>query len=53
MKMIVGISGSPGAGSGYVDPDSVPVSKLKSFSTFAGIMFWDVTAAESNDNFQD
>jgi chitinase len=54
MKILVGLPGSPSAAdSGYVDPYSIPVAKLKSFSNFAGIMFWDVQAAQSNNNFQD
>jgi len=54
MKILVGLPGSRSAAdSGYVDPNSIPVAKLKSVSNFAGIMFWDVTAAQANNNFQD
>jgi len=54
MKILVGLPGSPSAAdSGYVSPGSLPVGKLKSFENFAGVMIWDVQAAEQNNNFQD
>jgi len=53
MKIQVGIPGSPSAaGSGYVDPSQLPVGRMKGFNNFSGIMFWDVQAAQSNNNFQ-
>jgi len=53
MKIMVGIPGSPSAaGSGYIDPNSIPVSSLRGFGNFAGVMFWDVQAAQSNNNFE-
>jgi len=53
MKILVGIPGSPSAAdSGYVDPNNIPVSDLRNIQNFAGVMFWDVQAAEANNNFQ-
>jgi len=53
MKILVGIPGSRSAAdSGYVDPSAIPVAKLRAVSNFAGVMFWDVQAAQANNNFQ-
>jgi len=54
MKVMVGLPGSPkAADSGYVAPSNLPISQFKSYSNFAGIMFWDCQAAQNNNNFQD
>jgi len=53
MKIAVGIPGSPSAaGSGYIDPNNLPVGNLKSFGNMIGVMFWDVQAAQHNNNFE-
>jgi len=53
MKIVLGLPGSPSAaGDGYVSPDKIPVAMLKGFENFAGVMFWDVQAAQHNNNFQ-
>jgi len=52
MKIVLGLPASSSAGSGYVDPDRLPISSFKQYVNFIGIMFWDVTAAQGNNNFQ-
>jgi len=53
IKILLGLPGSPSAADdGYVDPNDIPVATLKKFPSFVGVMFWDVQAAQSNNNFQ-
>jgi len=53
MKIALGIPGSSSAADdGYISANQIPVSKLKSYSNFIGVMFWDVQAAQQNNNFQ-
>jgi len=53
MKILLGLPGSrSAAGDGYVPADQIPVAHLKTFPNFLGVMFWDVQAAQQNNNFQ-
>eukprot|EP01088_Endostelium_zonatum_P006086 TRINITY_DN18196_c0_g1_i1.p1 TRINITY_DN18196_c0_g1~~TRINITY_DN18196_c0_g1_i1.p1 ORF type:complete len:349 (-),score=74.91 TRINITY_DN18196_c0_g1_i1:59-1006(-) len=53
MKIAVGLpASSSAAGSGYVDPNNLPIGTFKSFPSFIGIMFWDIQAAQHNNNFE-
>jgi len=53
MKIVLGLPASTSAAdNGYVDPDRLPIQEFKKYVNFIGIMFWDVTAAQKNNNFQ-
>lgn len=54
VRVFVGVPGSKAAAtSGYMDPEAlVPLFNFsKSFSSFGGVMIWDVSAAYSNGDF--
>jgi len=53
MKILLGLPGSSSAaGDGYISANQIPVQSLRQYSNYIGVMFWDVQAAQRNNNFQ-
>lgn len=55
VKVILGIPGAPGGGSGYESGSTLAsiISYCKSFSSFGGVMMWDMSQVYSNSGFLD
>jgi chitinase len=55
VKLMLGIPGNVGAGAGYQTPSVLGpiISYCKSFSSFAGVMIWDMTQTWANTGFLD
>lgn len=56
VKVFVGVPGSPtAAGSGYQSGDTLKaiISYSKTFSSFGGVMIWDMSQIYANDGFLD
>lgn len=55
VKLMLGVPANTGAGAGYQTPSALApiISYCKSFSSFAGVMVWDMTQAYANSGFLD
>jgi chitinase len=55
VKLMLGVPGNTGGGAGYQTPSALApiIAYCKSFSTFAGVMVWDMSQAYANSGFLD
>lgn len=55
VKIILGIPGGPGGGSGYTSGSKLAsiIDYCKSFSSFGGVMIWDMSQVWANSGFLD
>ena len=55
VKLMLGVPANTGAGAGYQTPAALApiIAYCKTFSTFAGVMLWDMTQAYANTGFLD
>jgi chitinase len=53
VKVMLGIPGNTGAGAGYQDASALSgvISYSKTFSSFAGVMIWDMSQVYANNGF--